>query len=254
MPTDSAVSAANAITMSVTLKACQAVTSWPPAEYQGRKLTTSRPRPETAPTSSPDATRFMRCSVALAPGVLLHGEIAADCDRATRNQTEEEADLPAQVARCVEDLVEDQQGPDAREKARRHRGHRCVDTVSEESHHGRYERDEDDDQQVDVERVLGFPEVEVLRSAERRPADGHGTRDVEPGQKADDEEGDRGYRGDELPLRQAIRVQFLSFRVRERVCAGAHPRTSSEPISLRRTLLASPESRRSPLRRSLPGR
>src|SRR5690349_15477420 len=222
--------------MSVTLKACHAVASWPPAEYHGRKLTTSRTRPESAPTSSPDATRFMPRSVALAPDVLLHGEIAADGDRPARDQTEEQADLPAQVTRGVEDLVEDQQRSDAREESRRHGGHRRVDAVPEESHGGRYERDEDDDQQVDVERVLGFPEVEVLRPAEGRPADGDGTRDVEPGQKADDEEGDRGDRGDELTLRQAIRVQFSPPCVSERACAGAHPRTTSEPISLRRPL------------------
>src|SRR5690349_14965658 len=130
--------------MSVTLKACQAVASWPPAEYHGRKLTTSRPRPEIAPTSSPDAARFMLRSVALAPDVLLHREIAADGDRPARDQSEEEPDLPAQVTRRVEDLVEDQQGPDARQERGRHGGHRCVDAVSEESHDGRHERDEDD--------------------------------------------------------------------------------------------------------------
>src|SRR3954467_4389259 len=96
-PTDSAESAATAITMSVTPKACHAVRSWPPTESQGKKLTRSSPKPQTAPTSSPRATRFMPASVPLAPDVLLHGEIPADRDRPAGDQTEEEPDLPVEV-------------------------------------------------------------------------------------------------------------------------------------------------------------
>src|SRR5215208_2478133 len=103
---------AAAINRSMTLNACQAVTSSPPAEYQGRKLATSRPRPEMAPTSSPDArvlrakrgaTRFMRDdSVALAPEVLLHRQVPADRDRRARDQAEEQADLAISVTRRIE--------------------------------------------------------------------------------------------------------------------------------------------------------
>ena len=51
--TDEPMTAAAARNMSVTLNACQAVTSSRPTEYQGRKPATSRPRPPRAPTSSP---------------------------------------------------------------------------------------------------------------------------------------------------------------------------------------------------------
>ena len=95
---------------------------------------------------------------------------------------------------------------------------------------GRHQRDENHDQQVDVERILGLPEAEVLGSADGGPADRHGSRNAEPRQKADDEQGNRRDRCDELALRQPVRVQFASSAF-----LGG-----TEPISPRRPLPAWP--------------
>src|SRR5262245_13552779 len=181
-------------TTSTTENDCQAVVSLPPAEYQGRNMTMSRPRPETAPTSS---SSFNSASVSVGPDVFLHRQVAPHRDPAAGDQAEEEANLPIQIAGGVEHLVEDQQRPDSAQKrdgdGRQREG--IVATV----HQGqdrRNQRHEDDDQQVDVERVLRLPEAEVLRAADGSdPLDDHPTRDPEPRQEADDEQGHRGHRG-----------------------------------------------------------
>ena len=102
----------------MTLNACQAVASTPPAEYQG-EAQTEQAEAATAPTSSPEpvlgsageARLTWSGSVSLGSNFLLHGQVSADRDPSAGDQTQEETDLAVEIAGRLEHLVQDQGVP-----------------------------------------------------------------------------------------------------------------------------------------------
>src|SRR5512139_277099 len=189
----------------------------------------SRRPPSTTGGSWRRAGRGRRCprparpaathaSVALAPDVLLHGQVSAHGDRARGDQTQDHSDLDRGSITMVKQLVDQQNRPDPRKQGRGYRRQREIRFAAGQGQHRGYQRDQDDNQQIDVQRVLELPHGSVDGPANRGAAHRHRrATHAEPGQEADDEQGDRRNRGDELALRQPVRVQFASSFHRRRV-------------------------------------